>query len=40
MSDITNIKNWSEAELKEDNNDPNDLSAAKFNEQRWRAEKK
>ena len=34
MSDINNIKNWSDAELKEDDNDPNDLSAVKFNE--WR----
>ena len=35
MSDITNIKNWSDAELKEDNNNPDDLSTAKFNELRW-----
>ena len=34
MSDINNIKNWSDAKLKEDDNDPNDLSAAKFNERR------
>ena len=34
MSDINNIKNWSDAELKENDNDPDDLSAAKFNE--WR----
>ena len=34
MSNITNIKNWSEAKLKEDDNDPDDLSAAKFN--KWR----
>ena len=37
MSDINNIKNWSDAELKEDNNNPDDLSAAKFNERRWHA---
>ena len=40
MSDINNIKNWSDAELKEDDNDPDDLSAAKFNERRWRARAK
>ena len=34
MSDINNIKNWLDAEFKEDDNDPNDLSAAKFNERR------
>ena len=34
MSDTSNIKNWLEAELKEDDNDPDNLSAAKFNEQR------
>ena len=40
MSDITNIKNWSDAELKEDNNNPDDLSTAKFNELRWHARAK
>ena len=35
MSDITNIKNWLEAKLKEDDNDPDNLSIAKFNERRW-----
>ena len=34
MSDINNIKNWLDAKLKEDNNNPDDLSVAKFNKQR------
>ena len=40
MSDITNIKNWLDAELKEDDNDLGDLSAAKFNKRRQRARAK
>ena len=34
MFNISNIKNWLKAELKEDNNNPDNLSVAKFNKQR------
>ena len=37
MSDINNIKNWSDALLREDNNDSNELADAKHVEQKRRA---
>ena len=37
MSDINNIKNWSDAHLKEDNNNTDELTDAKHVEQKWHA---
>ena len=37
MSDIYNIKNWSDAHLKEDDNDSNELADAKHVERKRRA---
>ena len=36
MSDINNIKNWSDALLKEDDNDSDELANAKHIERKWR----
>ena len=35
MSDINNIKNWSNAHLKEDNNDTDELTNMKHIEWKW-----
>ena len=35
MSDINNIKNWSDTYLKEDDNDSNELTDAKYVEWMW-----
>ena len=37
MSNIYNIKNWSDAHLKEDDNDSDELADAKHVERKWRA---
>ena len=37
MSDIYNIKNWSDAHLKEDDNDSDELADAKHVERKWHA---
>ena len=35
MSDINNIRNWSNAHLKEDNNNSNELVHVKHVERKW-----
>ena len=35
MSNINNVKNWSDVLLKEDNNDSNELANVKHVEQKW-----
>ena len=35
MSDINNIKNWSDVHLKEDDNDSDELTDVKHVEQKW-----